>query len=399
MSYGIFKLRRDTAANWTSANPTLESGEMGYETDTGKLKVGDGTTAWTSLSYYTTALTDGDKGDITVSSSGTIWNIDSGAVSTTELGGDITTAGKALLDDTDAAAQRTTLGLGTLATQSGTFSGTSSGTNTGDQSLFSTIAVAGQSNVVADAASDTLTLVAGTNITITTDAGTDSITINSSGGGDVTGPGSATDNAITRFDGTGGKTLQNSAATVSDDGIIRSAIDSGANAVTVPLVNWLMLTADFALTNTDTEQKYFDTTTNGTLTLPTGVYRFEWFTYVTGMSATNGNAALDPIGAGTAVTDRWGQQTFGIDNNNPLAAGTRSGSASVTQQTTNSAMASSAGTGMVGTSIGLFRISTGGTIIPSITLASASAATAMAGSYFRIEKIGESSETYVGAWT
>ena len=43
--------RRDTAANWTSADPTLLSGELGYETDTGKFKVGDGTTAWTSLSY------------------------------------------------------------------------------------------------------------------------------------------------------------------------------------------------------------------------------------------------------------------------------------------------------------------------------------------------------------
>lgn len=44
--------RRDTAADWTSNNPTLEAGEPGYETDTGAMKMGDGTTAWTSLSYF-----------------------------------------------------------------------------------------------------------------------------------------------------------------------------------------------------------------------------------------------------------------------------------------------------------------------------------------------------------
>jgi hypothetical protein len=48
---------------------------------------------------------------------------------------DSTTAGRALLTGADAAAQRTSLGLGTLATQNGTFSGTSSGTNTGDQTI------------------------------------------------------------------------------------------------------------------------------------------------------------------------------------------------------------------------------------------------------------------------
>lgn len=56
---------------------------------------------------------------------------------------DFTSAGRALVDDADAAAQRTTLGLGTLATQSGTFSGTSSGTNTGDQTITLTGDVTG----------------------------------------------------------------------------------------------------------------------------------------------------------------------------------------------------------------------------------------------------------------
>lgn len=43
--------RRDTAANWTTANPTLLAGEIGVETDTNKFKIGDGTTAWTDLAY------------------------------------------------------------------------------------------------------------------------------------------------------------------------------------------------------------------------------------------------------------------------------------------------------------------------------------------------------------
>ena len=45
------QLRNDTAANWTTDNPTLAAGEMGLETDTNRIKFGNGSTAWTSLSY------------------------------------------------------------------------------------------------------------------------------------------------------------------------------------------------------------------------------------------------------------------------------------------------------------------------------------------------------------
>lgn len=46
------QFKRGLASAWTSANPVLYIGECGFETDTGKLKVGDGTTAWNSLSYF-----------------------------------------------------------------------------------------------------------------------------------------------------------------------------------------------------------------------------------------------------------------------------------------------------------------------------------------------------------
>lgn len=52
---GKIQFRRGTAAEWTSANTVLTAGELGYETDTGKGKIGDGTTAWTALSYTWTA--------------------------------------------------------------------------------------------------------------------------------------------------------------------------------------------------------------------------------------------------------------------------------------------------------------------------------------------------------
>jgi len=45
------QFRRGTAAEWTSANPTLAAGEAGYETDTAKFKLGTGNTAWNSLAY------------------------------------------------------------------------------------------------------------------------------------------------------------------------------------------------------------------------------------------------------------------------------------------------------------------------------------------------------------
>jgi hypothetical protein len=59
------QVRRGTASQWTSTNPTLAAGEFGFETDTNKLKCGTGTTAWASLPYIN------NDGDITGVTAGT----------------------------------------------------------------------------------------------------------------------------------------------------------------------------------------------------------------------------------------------------------------------------------------------------------------------------------------
>jgi hypothetical protein len=79
------QIRRGTAAQWTSSNPTLASGEQGFETDTNKMKIGNGSTAWNSLSYIITGAL------------GTVTSITAG---TGLSGGTITSTGTIAIDST-----------------------------------------------------------------------------------------------------------------------------------------------------------------------------------------------------------------------------------------------------------------------------------------------------------
>jgi len=66
----IIQKRRDTAVNWTNTDPILAEAEEGFETDTKKIKIGDGVTAWSSLPYRgggVSSLVGGT--DITIDSS------------------------------------------------------------------------------------------------------------------------------------------------------------------------------------------------------------------------------------------------------------------------------------------------------------------------------------------
>lgn len=90
----LIQQRRDTAANWTAADPTLAAGEIGFETDTGKFKVGDGSTAWSSLTYFVAgAGGSGAPTDASYVTLGTNGTLSAERVLTEGTGIDITDAG------------------------------------------------------------------------------------------------------------------------------------------------------------------------------------------------------------------------------------------------------------------------------------------------------------------
>jgi len=98
MSYKKILFRRDTAANWTSENPVLSAGEIGLETDTNKIKLGNGSTTWSSLPYFYGSIEGASLdglGDVTITNAqsgdvlrwnGTAWINDPINLSTDTVG-------------------------------------------------------------------------------------------------------------------------------------------------------------------------------------------------------------------------------------------------------------------------------------------------------------------------
>lgn len=145
----VITLRKGLTSNWSSTNPVLANGEPGYDTTNNILKIGDGTSSWNSLSNHKHNIVD-----INVSSTDRLLGRSSAGAGVVE---EIicTSAGRALIDDTDAATQRITLGLGTIAVQNannitisgGSLENTAIGAITASSGRFSTITATGNASI------------------------------------------------------------------------------------------------------------------------------------------------------------------------------------------------------------------------------------------------------------
>jgi hypothetical protein len=123
----------------------------------------------------------------------------------------------------------------------------------------------------------------------------------------------------------------------------------------IPDPAYIRQDADYTLTSTTSAQQLFNTTTNGRFTIGTGVYRVRGMIYLTGMSATSGNVGADMASASTATT-------------------------------------------LYALVQGMFKVTVAGTIIPSIALTTAAAATVKSNSFFEIIKVGALGTNSKGAW-
>ena len=161
---------------------------------------------------------------------------------------------------------------------------------------FKTIAVSGQSNVVADAATDTLTLVAGSNMTITTNAGSDTITFASSGGG-----GGSFDQSLNTTDSV-------AFAGITTDNLVTSTtgtptIASASNIVLQPAGSVVVQTGSFRLSNLNDSARDALTAANGEMIYNTSVNKVQaylnsaWATLSSGTGGAGDSLSIQNEGS------------------------------------------------------------------------------------------------------
>ena len=350
--------------------------------DATKYLKGDGT--WATPPGGGSGLSDGDYGDITVSGSGTVMNIDAGTIGMTELSSSMvvdstdtissnnndttvptSAAVKSYADAADAAwyaaAAHTSSGLNQFAsTTSAQLAGVISDETGSGKLVFDTAPTLAKLSLAAGTATAgeaPLKLAAGTLLT-TAEAG----------------------------------------AIEMDANAFYATTDAGNRGV-IPVEHIIRANATRTFTSNTSQQAIFNSPTNGTLTLETGTYLFECLVSMDTMSATSGNGKFSLNSGGTATLGTILYQLYGMDAAlDTLTAISGVSETTATQAATNH---STAGTGTVTTFLvkGTFEVTAAGTIIPSYAQTTAAAAVVKIGSYFKCNRIGDTSLVSIGQWS
>jgi hypothetical protein len=163
---------------------------------------------------------------------------------------------------------------------------------------------------------------------------------------------------------------------------------------------WMMLDAQYSLTNTTATQRLFNATANGALTLGVGVYDYMTRFRVGGMSTTSGNISFTILGAGTAVIGTNGHSYVTGQDGTSVSPSAQSGIFFTGAAASAPIVTASTATELLVDIRGMFRVTTAGTVIPSIGLTNAAAAVVGTGAHIIFKRRSTlSTDTFYGAWT
>lgn len=205
--------------------------------------------------------------------------------------------------------------------------------------------------------------------------------------------GSATAGSKPKFtSGTDLTTTETGAFEFSDERLLFT--QSSGQRGKIQTKQFVVATSDRNLTNSATIQNLF--ASPQTITLTTGAYLMEGIINLAGMSATTGNAMFTINNGGTATLANILVHYCGIDGTGGAASQT--GSWSTANASATNMVSASTNTNLFANIKGYFTVTGAGTVIPAITLVTASAAVLKACSFIQFERLGAATVLSVGNW-